>query len=231
MGAYDYLKAIFDGTENKTLTFDQFEQAMNGQTNVKLANLSDGNYVSKAKFDTEVDKLKGQVKTLTDTVSQRDADIASVKSQLEQAGSDATKLIEVTNQLSSLQTKYTEDTEKYKAQLAHQSYEFAVKEFANSKQFSSKAAKRDFVQSMLAKNLQMEGDKILGAEDFVTSYATENEDAFVKADDGQQKQEPESQKKPEFVAPTGSNAGNNGGAGDDNPFHFSFVGVRPEPNE
>ena len=32
---------------------------------------------------------------------------------------------------------------------------------------------------MLAKELKMDGDKILGAEDFVASYSTENADAFV----------------------------------------------------
>lgn len=226
MGEYDYLQALFNNAEGGTLTFEQFEHAMSNQTDIKLANLATGNYVSKGKYDTEVSKLTSQITTLKNTVSERDIDLADVKSKLEKAGADETKLNDITAQLTNLQTKYDNDTKNYQSQLAHQSYEFAVKEFANSKEFTSKAAKRDFVQSMLAKNLQMEGDKILGAEDFVTAYATENDDAFVKKDDGQT---PPPEPKPQFVAPTGQQNPPDGGK--PNPFNFHFTGVRPEPKE
>ena len=59
------------------------------------------------------------------------------------------------------------------------------------------AAKRDFIQSMLAKNLTIEDGKIIGAEDFVQMYSKDNEDAFVT----QKKEEPK-EPKPQFVAGT-----------------------------
>ena len=36
---------------------------------------------------------------------------------------------------------------------------------------------------MLAKDLKLEGDKIMGAEDFVAVYAANNEDAFISEAD------------------------------------------------
>ena len=80
--------------------------------------------------------------------------------------------------LADLQSKYEADVKKYEDQMAHQKYEFAVKEFANTKDFSSEAAKRDFTREMLAKNLQMDGDRLIGADDFVSIYSQANADAF-----------------------------------------------------
>ena len=90
--------------------------------------------------------------------------------------------------------KYDKETKDYKEQLSKQAYEFAVKEFANGKTFSSKAAKRDFIQSMLSKNLQYEDGRIIGADDFVQMYSKDNADAFVK----QKPADP----KPTFVSGT-----------------------------
>ena len=64
----------------------------------------------------------------------------------------------------------------------------------------------------------MDGDKILGAEDFVSAYTAENDDAFAKEEEAP-KQAP---KKPEIVAPTGGEAD----PGSKNPFQFNFTGVR-----
>ena len=105
--------------------------------------------------------------------------MADLQTKLKDAGTDTTKLAELQTSFDSLQSKYTADMEAYKQQLADQQYEFAVKEFANSKEFTSQAAKRDFVRSLLSEKLKMKEDTIIGAEDFVTSYAKDNEDAFV----------------------------------------------------
>ena len=81
--------------------------------------------------------------------------------------------------------------DKYNAQ----AYEFSVKEYANNKKFTSNAAKRDFVNSMIAKNLKVENGKIIGADDFTTAYSAENADAFAT----EKAQEP---KKPQVVGNT-----------------------------
>lgn len=226
------IKELFDKAEGGTLTYEQFE-ALVKESGAKFADLSDGGYVSKSKYeadikakDTEIADKDGQIETLNGTIATRDTDLAGLQKQLEEAGQDATKLAELNTQFSGLQQKYEDDVKNYQAQMQKQAYEFAVKEFASTKNFSSQAAKRDFVKSMIERNLEMEDGKIIGREDFAEKYSSENADAFVV-----EKAEPEPQPEPtpapspavpEFMAstpgPTSSDAGN--------AFNFGFTGVR-----
>lgn len=208
-----------------SLSYEEFEKAMK-EKGAKFVDLSEGNYVSKDKFDNEVASKDGQITQLNDTIKSRDKDLKDLKAQLKEAGTDAGKLTELEKQFGDLQTQYKTDTENYKNQLNKQAYEFAVKDFANGKKFSSNAAKRDFINSMIAKGLQMEGDKILGADDFVTSYSTDNADAFVVEEP--KSKEPE-QPKPTFAQPTSPNT-NNKPTNEGDPFGFNFIGVRQRPN-
>jgi len=240
------IKEIFDKAEEGTLTYEQFETLMK-DSGAKFTDLSDGKYVSKSKYDadlkakdseieakdTEIAGRDDQINNLNETINTRDTDLANLQKQLEEAGQDATKLAELGEQITGLQTKYDADVQSYQNQLKQQAYEFAVKEYANTKNFSSQAAKRDFVQSMIAKGLQMEGDKILGRDDFAETYFAENADALVpeKAPEPEPAPEPipepapETAPKvvvPEFVAPTpGPEPSNNEGE-----FNFDFTGVR-----
>lgn len=173
------IKELFDKAENGTLTYEQFsELAKTG--NAKFVDLSEGAYVSKNKFDAELEAKAKEIETLTGTISTRDTDLDTLKKQLEAAGADTSKLNELTTKFNELQGKYDADSKAYKKQLQEQAYEFAVREFANTKSFSSQAAKRDFVQSMIAKQLKMENNSILGAEDFVNAYTENNKDAFIE---------------------------------------------------
>lgn len=210
------VKTLFDNAENGTLTYEQFQEACK-VNNANFTDLSEGNYVSKNKYDNEIATKDQQIATLNTTIGTRDTDLATLKSQLESAGTDKGELKKLNEQFSTLQNQYNQDMEKYKNQLASQSYEFAVKEFANTKKFTSNAAKRDFVASMINKNLQMENNKILGAEDFVAMYSAENSDAFVV----ENPQPATPQPQPQFVAPAQGNS-----QGQPSGFQFNFTGVR-----
>ena len=197
------IKEIFEKAEGGTLTFDQFE-ALAKDSGAKFTDLSEGKYVSKSKYDDDLSAKETSITELNDTIAQRDKDLANLQTQLKDAGTDTTKLAELQTQFDTLQAQYTADTEAYKQKLADQKYEFAVKEFANSKEFTSHAAKRDFIRSLLDENLKMKGDTIIGADDFVKVYTEENADAFVT------KKEPETpapapkadEGKPQFVSST-----------------------------
>ena len=237
------IKELFDSAENGTLTYEQFE-AITKEKGLKFADLSDGKYVSKSKYesdlkakDTEIEAKVGeletanaQIETLNGTIATRDADLADLQTKLEAAGEDATKLAEMGEALNGLQAKYEADVQDYQKKMQQQEYEFAVKEFANTKQFTSQAAKRDFVQSMINRGLQMENGKILGREDFVDNYSAENADAFVVEPDPTSEPTPEPQPTPdtpkvpvpEFVAPTPGPEPSTADSG----FHFNFQGVR-----
>ena len=173
------VKELFDKAENNTLTWEQFEAAVG---NAKFVDLTEGNYVSKQKYDDELTQKDQRIENLTSTISKRDADLAKLQQTLKDAG-DLDALKQASQDLATLQEKYTTETKEFKQQLARQAYEFAVRDFANGKNFTSNASKRDFIQSMIAKGLKVEDGKIIGADDFVAMYSKDNEDAFVKQAD------------------------------------------------
>lgn len=197
------IKEIFDKAENGTLTYDQFD-ALVKENKVKFADLSEGNYVSKSKYDDDLNAKDTSITKLNDTIAQRDKDLADLQTQLKDAGTDTSKLAELQTNFDTLQNKYTEDMKAYQQQLADQKYEFAVKEFANSKEFTSHAAKRDFVSQLLNEKLKMKGDDIIGADDFANSYAKDNADAFVTKTEPTEPVAPakDETSKPQFVSST-----------------------------
>lgn len=218
------IKEIFDKATGP-IDYATFEKLMS-ENGSKFTDLSEGKYVSKDKFDNEVSSKESTIAKLNETLKERDKDLKNLNTQLQEAGTDSEKLAELQTQFGNLQTQYKADTENYKTQLSKQAYEFAVKEFASGKKFTSNAAKRDFINSMIAKELKMEGDKILGADDFVTAYSTDNADAFVveKPTESTQPTQP----LPTFsktVNPNTQQPQTNG----DNPFGFHFSQVRPRP--
>lgn len=169
------VKELFDNAKDGTLTWEQFSEAMG---EAKFVDLTEGNYVSKQKYDDEIGKRDTRITELSDTITTRDTDLATLKKTLDDAG-DIEALKQASKGLADLQDKYDRETKQYQKQLAKQAYEFAVKEFASTKQFTSNAAKRDFTQAMIAKNLSLEDGVIIGANDFVTLYAKDNADAFA----------------------------------------------------
>ena len=184
------LKDIF-GSE--AITYDQFLSKL-GKS--KFVDLNDGQYVSINKYND----LNAQINTLNETLASRDKDLADLKTKLTNAGADTEKLSTISTDLENLQKKYSEDIENYKAQIAKQAYEFAVKEFSNNYEFSSKAAKKEFVREMVNANLTMDEKGIVGAKDFYKRYAEENADSFIKKSNDSN--------KPHFTQPTGQDSNN-----------------------
>lgn len=212
------LKEIFDKAEGGVLSYEQF-MAHATEGKAKFIDLSEGGYVDKQKYTDDLAARDTRITSLDDTIKLRDTDLASLRQQLQDAGNDTEKLGELNTKFSDLQKQYDKDTKAYQKQLKEQAYKYAVTDFANQQTFTSQAAKRDFISSMLAKNLQMENDVLIGATEFMNAYANDNADAFKQA----QKEEPPVN-KPHFVNPTNPtpNEGDN-----PNAFHFDFVGVRP----
>lgn len=228
------LKKLFDAAEDGMLTYEQFIEACE-ENNAKFVDLSGGAYVSKQKYEDDLATRSKEIETLNESLKTRNTDLEDLQKKLAEAGTaDAEKLAALSADLEGYKTKYEEDTKRYQEQLRKQAYEFAVKEFANSKNFSSKAAKRDFTQSMIAKDLKMEDGRIIGAEDFAEMYSSENEDAFISDeyyDDEYYEEEPALDDiKPMFVDST------QGAAQppvDSNDFlnAFHFMGVRSVPGD
>ena len=172
----DSLKALFD---NGPLTYEQFAEAAKA-AKLKLVNLADGGYVSQAKYNDDVNGLNQQVSQLNDQISKRDADMATLKQSLESAQADAGKLSGVQQSLTDLQTKYAQEKAQLETTMAKQRYEFAVRERANTLTFSSAAAKKAFIQEAIGKEFKQDGDTLLGYDEFVAKYRTDDPGAFVQ---------------------------------------------------
>ena len=198
------VKELFEKAENGTLTYEQFEALMKeGKAN--FADLSEGGYVSKHKYEDELAAKAKEIETLSATIGSRDTDLTELRKQLEDAEDGYIKIQELNSAIKDLQGKYDEDTKAYKEQLSKQAYEFAVKDFANDLEFSSQAAKRDFIQSMINAELKMGKDgKILGMSDFKKDYEKENKDAFVVKEAAPANPTPDASTKtqPQFVSST-----------------------------
>lgn len=199
------VKELFDKAENGTLTYEQFQELAK-ENNAKFADLNEGNYVSKHKYEDELNAKLKEIETLNGTLSNRDVDLEELQKQLKEAGDGYLRIDELTEALTSLQGKYDENTKNYQEQLKKQAYEYAVKEYANSKEFSSAAAKRDFIQQMMEADLKMDKKgNLMGTEDFSKTYAEENSDAFVVKKVEPTAPEPETasiKPQPQFVSST-----------------------------
>lgn len=220
------IKDIFGKAENGTLTFEQFEELAKAD-GAKFTDLSEGNYVSKQKFDSEMAAKDSAISQLNDNITQRDTDLSALRTQLESAGTDATKLSDLQGKFDTLQSQYDKDMKEYQTKLTQQAYEFASREFANSQKFTSNAAKRDFTAKMIEANLTYDATKkrILGADDFVTSYKEDNPDAFVTEEPTTPAPTTPAQPKPQFAAPL-SGTGTQTKESDKSMFGFNFSTVR-----
>lgn len=172
-----------------------------------------------AESQKTIDGLNAQITTLTGQVSKRDDDIKSIKQKLKDAQTDAGKLEEVQSSLTALQDKYTADTQALRDQVSKQAYDFALDKGLSGVNFSSKAARAQFIKDVGEKGLKVEGQEVLGLADYIKSYKDADPGAFAP-------EEPEEPKAP--VPPIVSGKGSQGGSpGSDNPFQFQFIAAHP----
>ena len=220
--ATDFLKSLFG--DGEALTYEQLSQKIN-DAKMNLANIADGSYISRAKYDDRMKELTQQVTDLQGSVKQRDTDLADLQGKLTAAQTDAGKLTEAQTALTKLQTKYTEDQKAWEAKTAKQAKDFMVRERASALHFSSAAAKRDFIREANEKDFKVDGDTLLGYEDFIAKYKADNEGAIIeqKATPGEEG----GNKPPKIVVPDGTGKG----TPSKNPFSFHFNGVRPNPEQ
>lgn len=184
--AYDFLKKLFgetkDGEEPKRMSWEELEEAIKAEKDISVYNLKDGGYVPIDKLNAKIAELAGVKQQLEDAnkeiASYKDMDIEGIK----KAAKD-------------WEDKYNADTKSLNEKMQAQAYSFAVRDAANSLKFSSNAAKKQFIADATAKKLVLEGDKLLGFDDYVKSYRESDPDAFAV----EKKPEPtEPEKKPQF---------------------------------
>lgn len=215
--AYEFLKKLFK-TDDKgnvvPMTYEELEAAIDADKDIKVINLSEGGFVSKAKYDAKDEEVKGIRQQLTDAnaeiQSYKDMDIEGIK----------TKAAEWEN-------KYTTETQALNNRLAEQAREHAEDMFMAGYKFTSKAARNGVLGELRAKKFQLDNGTLLGGKEFMDSLMANEEykGAFVVEEKPETKKPEENVQKPRFAGPTG---GNTGGAGGDNKplIDFGFTRIR-----
>ena len=166
---YEFLKALFgtneDGTQ-KALTFDQFTAALNEAKDISLVNLKDGGYVSKDKLDAKITELNGVQQQLTDAnakiQSYKDMDIDGIKQSV-----------------ADWETKYNTDTAALQQKLSDQETEFAAKSYLNGFKFANDLVRDQIYSKFMEKKFTRDGEKFLGADDFMKEMQDKYPTAFV----------------------------------------------------
>lgn len=166
----------------------------------RFVDLSEGGYVSKDKYDDKTSALQSQIKSLNSTITQRETDLQNVRDQLEATGADKTKLEEIQNNLTNLQAQYDQDKKNWQAELKKQTYASKVREKASELSFSSASAKRAFIQDAIEKDFKLDGENLLGYNDWLSEYQKNDPGAFLSAQGAENK-------KPSITIPSNSGKG------------------------
>lgn len=179
------------------------------------------NYKTISEFDRQKAKLDNAIEnnaTHENELKQRDNDLLSLQTQLKTAGVDTEKLSALQTSFDTLNTDYSTSKTAHEKAMSEQKYDFLIKEKTNGLDFTSKGAKSAFLADLKQKNLAIDGESLLGLDDFVANYKLNDTGAFA------------SEKAIEPV-PTFTAKGGTGDTGSQSEFGFNFTGVRPKQQE
>lgn len=134
-----------------------------------------------AEYGKAVKEKDEEIETLTTTKDSLDAQLKETNDKVKKLSEiDADKLNE---EIKNLTEKYEKDTKELNEKLSKQEYGYKVKELTSGLKFSSESAKKSFISDLNNKGLKLEDGKILGFDDFVTSYKEQDPNAFAKEED------------------------------------------------
>ena len=176
----DFLKPFFDG---KTLTFEELQEALGG-SDVKPVNLASGDYVSRAKYETEIHAKDKDIETLKQTMEKNKTDLSDLKSLIEKAGTDEDGLKKTLGKISELEQQAKNDKADFDKRLEHTKKEAAVKVFASGIEFSSKTAKNGFISAYLAADPELnESGEVVNGNEFLQQFEKDDPGAVKKKEE------------------------------------------------
>ena len=182
----EFLKELFGTTKDgqaEALTLAQLEEKIAAAGDkFKIVNIADGGFISKEKYDKKDLELKGvkdQLAEANTTIqSYRDMDIDGIKKSA-----------------ADWQAKYEADTKTLQEKLTAQETEFAAKTYLGGFKYANDLVRDAIYAKFMAKNFVREGDKFLGADDFMAEMKKQYPSGFV-SDEPAPKPEPESTPAP-----------------------------------
>lgn len=152
---YEFLKKLFGTVDGQpeALTYEQLEEKIKGDKNLKIVNLTDGGYVAEDKFRAKETELTGVKQQLTDA----NTTIQSLKDK----GADVDKVTK------EWEDKYNKDTKDLKDKLTAQERSHQTDMFLSGYNYTSKAAQAGIRAEFEKKNYALENGQF-GAD--ATAY-------------------------------------------------------------
>lgn len=169
---YEFLKKLFKEVDGQpeAITAEELEKRIQAEGKLKIINLEDGGYIAKDKFDAKNTELAGVKRQLEDAnreiQSYKDMDIEGVKKSAQE-----------------WEQKYNTDTQALKDQITAQERAHQTDRYLDTVGIKPGAMYREFVKKAFdAKEFKMDGEKFLGADDFIASLKKDPDykDAFVQ---------------------------------------------------
>lgn len=132
---------------------------------VRFADLSEGNYISREKYqglETKVGGLEEQLESANTTInSYKSMDIDGIKKSV-----------------SEWETKYSEDTQKLQKQLETQQKTFAAERYLDTQKIKSPLSRKAIMQEFLSQDMEFKDGKFVGADDYMKGVREQFPDEF-----------------------------------------------------
>lgn len=138
----------------------------NKDKQVKIANLGNGDYVSRSKYDTLQTDLQNQ----KDLLKTANAEIDSYKSM----DIDAIK-----KSAEDYKTKYETAEKDYQAKISQMEYDNKLDKYVDTLNLKNDIYKNAVISQIKEKELKFDGDVLLGGEELVKVFKEKYAEAFV----------------------------------------------------
>ena len=173
---------------------------------------------TKAKADKtqEIENLKSQLSEKDKLIEEANVQIENFKSLDVEGTKKAADEWKTKFEQAAAEAK-TKETE-YQQKLQEQAYDFKLNETVSNLKFPNELTKNAFVNELKAKKLPLEGDKLLGFDDYIKEVGEKNPGLFV-TEEAPKETTPEVVLKGTQTPPT------------DTGMIFNFTPLRPIPKE
>jgi hypothetical protein len=135
--------------------------------------LNDGTYIPKSKFD-DLNNDKKDLKKQLEEANTKIGELSKLNSE------------DLQKEIDNWKTKYEADTNALNDKITKREREYIINDLTRDIKFSSNSAKKSFMEDLASKDLKIENGKMLGFDDYLTSYKENDAGAFIeeKKDEG-----------------------------------------------
>lgn len=156
--------------------------------------VNDGTFIPKKKFD-DLNEDKKKIQGQLDDANKKIEDLSKLNAE------------DLQKEIDDWKQKYEEDTKALNDDIAKREREYLINDLIRDLKFSSESAKKAFKTELSSKDLKIEDGKLIGFDDYLSSYKKSDPQAFVEEKEGNNQQSinlggDHSQKPPKTEATT-----------------------------